>query len=73
MDRVIVFGCGQLAEVANFYLSYDSDCIIEAFVVDKEYNNADEFAENRCLTLILFALNSRHLNTNYLCRLAIRK
>ena len=43
MNKVIVFGCGQLAEVADFYLSCDSDCIIEAFVVDKEYKNADEF------------------------------
>ena len=43
MNRVIVFGCGQLAAVADFYLSSDCDCIIEAFVVDKEYNNADVF------------------------------
>ena len=45
MQRVLIFGCGQLAEVASFYLNLDSDCIIEAFVVDKEYQKASEFCQ----------------------------
>ncbi len=51
MSRVIIFGCGQLAEVANFYLSLDSDCIVEAFVVDIEYKNADQFNDKPLLDL----------------------
>ena len=45
MDKVVIFGCGQLAEVASFYLSTDSDCVIEAFVVDREYLKADSFCD----------------------------
>lgn len=37
MDRVVVFGVGQIAEVAYFYLKNDSEYEVAAFTVDGEY------------------------------------
>lgn len=37
MSRVVVFGTGQIAEVADFYLEKDSEHEVVAFTVDKEY------------------------------------
>lgn len=37
MDKVVIFGVGQIAELAYFYLTNDSSHKIIAFTVDKEY------------------------------------
>lgn len=43
MDKVIIFGNKQIAEIAHFYFTHDSDCKIEAFTVDREFLDADTF------------------------------
>ncbi|TDX58919.1 acetyltransferase [Orenia marismortui] len=43
MAKVIIFGVGQIAELAHFYLENDSDHEVVAFTVDKEYMIKDEF------------------------------
>lgn len=57
MSRVVIFGCGQLAEVASFYLTSDTDSSIEAFVVDAEYMNASEFCARPLVSLEYFYAN----------------
>jgi sugar O-acyltransferase (sialic acid O-acetyltransferase NeuD family) len=37
MAQVIVFGVGQLADLAHFYLTHDSPHKVVAFTLDKEY------------------------------------
>lgn len=44
MSRIVVFGVGQLAEVAHFYLTHDSPHEVAAFTVDAEYQKADTHA-----------------------------
>ncbi|NLK94077.1 MAG: acetyltransferase [Clostridiales bacterium] len=43
MSKVIVFGVGQIAEVAYFYLTNDSEHDVVGFTVDKEFINNKEF------------------------------
>lgn len=43
MKEVIVFGVGQLAEVAYFYLKNDSPYKVVAFTVDEEFINTPSF------------------------------
>ncbi|EIU7613855.1 acetyltransferase [Vibrio vulnificus] len=43
MEKVVIFGIGQIAEIAHFYLTTDSDCEVVAFTVDKEFKDCDEF------------------------------
>lgn len=43
MARVVVFGTGQIAEVAWFYLTHDSEHDVVAFTVDAEYRDVDQF------------------------------
>jgi len=43
MAKVIIFGVGQIAEIAHFYLSKDSEHEVVAFTVDKEYLNDKHF------------------------------
>jgi len=40
---VIIFGVGEIAEVAHIYLEHDSEHEIIAFTVDQKYKNQDEF------------------------------
>lgn len=37
MSKVVIFGVGQIAEVAYFYLKNDSEHEVAAFTVDGEY------------------------------------
>lgn len=37
MNKVVIFGTGQIAEVVHFYLTNDSEYEVVAFTVDKEY------------------------------------
>jgi len=43
MAKVIIFGVGQIAELAHFYLTNDSEHDVIAFTVDKEFLESDEF------------------------------
>lgn len=43
MSKVIIFGVGQIAEIAHFYLKNDSEHEVVAFTVDKEYIQEGEF------------------------------
>lgn len=43
MAKVIIFGIGQIAEIAYFYLTYDSEHEVVAFSVDKEFRDTESF------------------------------
>lgn len=43
MAKVIIFGIGQIAEIAHFYLTVDTKHEVVAFCVDKEYLSTDIF------------------------------
>lgn len=43
MSKVIIFGTGEISEVAYFYLKNDSPHQVEAFTLDKEYIDNDHF------------------------------
>jgi sugar O-acyltransferase (sialic acid O-acetyltransferase NeuD family) len=43
MAKVVVFGIGQIAELAHFYLTYDSEHDVVAFCVDRDYIEQDSF------------------------------
>lgn len=42
-NKVVVWGCGQVAEVAYFYLTNDSPYEVVAFCVDKKYLTSEIF------------------------------
>ena len=43
MRNIVVFGTGQIAELAQFYFRHDSDCTVKAFVVDGAFRKEDSF------------------------------
>ena len=43
MAKVIIFGIGQIAEIAHFYLTSDSEHEVVAFTVDREFMEGDSF------------------------------
>lgn len=43
MAKVVVFGVGQIAEVAHFYITNDSEHEVVAFAVDKEFLREEAF------------------------------
>ena len=43
MAKLVLFGAGDIARLAHFYFSSDSDHTVVAFTVDAEYRQADEF------------------------------
>lgn len=43
MDKLVIFGNKEIAEIAHFYLSRDSHYKIEAFTVDGDYLISDRF------------------------------
>ena len=43
MARLVVFGAGDIARLAHFYFSTDSDHEVAAFAVDAEYRTSSEF------------------------------
>ncbi len=43
MSRVVIFGVGQIAEVAHFYLTHDSEHEVVAFTVDQAYIESETF------------------------------
>ena len=43
MTHIVIFGAGEIAEIAHFYFKHDSEYEIYAFCVDPEYLSADRF------------------------------
>jgi sugar O-acyltransferase (sialic acid O-acetyltransferase NeuD family) len=41
--KVVIFGAGQLASLAHFYLKYDSPHEVVGFTVDAAYKNSERF------------------------------
>lgn len=61
MAKVVIFGVGQIAEIAHFYLTTDSEHEVVAFTVDKEFKNCEEFHD---LPVIDFELISKKYPPN---------
>lgn len=45
MAKIIVFGAGDIARLAHFYFTRDSEHTVHGFVVDDEYRQAESFLE----------------------------
>lgn len=45
MKPIVVFGAGEIAQLAHFYFSEDSDRTVAAFTVDSEYLVKTEFCQ----------------------------
>jgi sugar O-acyltransferase (sialic acid O-acetyltransferase NeuD family) len=43
MAKLIIFGTGDIAQIANYYFTIDSEHEVVAFAVDKDYLTTDEF------------------------------
>lgn len=43
MAKVVIFGNSEIAEIAHFYLTHDSEHEIVGFTVDEAYLNSDNF------------------------------
>jgi sugar O-acyltransferase (sialic acid O-acetyltransferase NeuD family) len=43
MKKIIVFGAGDIAQLARFYFSHDSNREVVAFTVDRDYLTGDTF------------------------------
>lgn len=41
--RVVIFGVGQIAQLAHFYLTHDSEMEVVGFVVDDQYLSSESF------------------------------
>jgi len=57
MARVVVFGVGQWAELAHFYLEHDSPHEVVGFTLDSEYRTQTEF---KGLPVVSFAEVRNH-------------
>lgn len=44
-NKLLIFGNGELAQLANFYFSKDSNYEVEAFVLDSDYINTDTYLD----------------------------
>ncbi len=43
MAKVLIFGTGDIAQIANYYFKIDSDHEVVAFTVDAKYKTSDSF------------------------------
>ncbi len=43
MRKLIIFGVGEIAELANFYFTEDSEYEVSCFTIDDEYKDLDNF------------------------------
>lgn len=43
MREIVIFGAGEIAELADFYFSHDSDFEVAGFTVDEAYLKGEEF------------------------------
>ena len=51
MDRIVIFGAGQIAQLAHFYLTHDSPHEVVGFAVDRSFVREDRFCD---LPLVAF-------------------
>jgi sugar O-acyltransferase (sialic acid O-acetyltransferase NeuD family) len=45
MARLVIFGAGDIARLAHYYFTRDSEHEVTAFAVDKQYRQADTFLD----------------------------
>jgi sugar O-acyltransferase (sialic acid O-acetyltransferase NeuD family) len=45
MAKLVIFGAGDIARLAHYYFSRDSEHEVVAFTVDRQYRNADTFLD----------------------------
>ena len=45
MTKLVIFGAGDIARLAHFYFTRDSEYEVAAFTVDKQYRQSDVFQE----------------------------
>ena len=45
MAKLVIFGAGEIAELAHFYFTSDSEHEVVAFTVDKAFRNEDSFLD----------------------------
>ena len=43
--KLIIFGTGDIAQLANYYFTFDSDFEVVAFTVDRDYINETTFED----------------------------
>ena len=43
MKQLVIFGNGEIAELAHYYFSTDSEYKVEGFTVDAEYLETESF------------------------------
>jgi sugar O-acyltransferase (sialic acid O-acetyltransferase NeuD family) len=43
MARLVIFGAGDIAKLAHYYFTRDSEHRVEAFIVDRVYRNSDTY------------------------------
>jgi len=43
MSKIVIFGAGDIARLANYYFTHDSEHEVVAFTVDQEFRSAEEF------------------------------
>jgi sugar O-acyltransferase (sialic acid O-acetyltransferase NeuD family) len=51
MEKIIIFGAGDIARLAHFYFENDSNYQVVAFSVDDSYKNAESFQELPLISL----------------------
>ncbi len=44
-NKLVIFGAGQIGEIAHFYFKHDSDYDVIAFTVDREFLSEDRFGD----------------------------
>ncbi|MBY0501131.1 MAG: acetyltransferase [Alphaproteobacteria bacterium] len=49
MKKIIIFGSGQIAEVAHFYFTHDSDLEVVGFTLDSSYLQTSRFLGLPCM------------------------
>lgn len=77
MEKIIIVGIGETADIAYEYFTHDSDCIVIAFSVNKEFKNSDNYQGKPLVELenllsiyphneykIFVAMSSEKLNYN---------
>jgi sugar O-acyltransferase (sialic acid O-acetyltransferase NeuD family) len=69
MDKLIIFGTGDIARLAHFYFNSDSPYEVVAFTVDHQYKRGDQFLG---LPLISFEeISTRYPHDSYSLFIAI--
>jgi sugar O-acyltransferase (sialic acid O-acetyltransferase NeuD family) len=69
MEEIVIFGLGDIAQIANYYFKIDSNYKVVAFTVDREYATSNEFES---LPVIPFdEISSKYPPQNYKMFIAV--